>query len=106
VTISAFRAGRLRNWQQRRKERFSASPINVLRHPGVAWQPRRTRLARPCCRCSCQRDAEGEDKETASLAEAMESLDNRREGAPFKSAEMLECAKGQGDDAAPAHGNY
>jgi hypothetical protein len=48
--------------------------------------------------------AEGDDEETASLAEAMECLDKRAGGKPFKSADVLEWAAGEGDDARAIRG--
>ena len=44
-------------------------------------------------------DVEGEDEETSSLAEAMECLDRRAKGAPFRSADVLQWANGEDDDA-------
>jgi hypothetical protein len=44
-------------------------------------------------------DAEGDDEETSSLAEAMECLDRRAKGAPFKSADVLHWTNSEDDDA-------
>jgi hypothetical protein len=44
-------------------------------------------------------DAEGDDEETSSLAEAMGCLDRRAKGAPFKSADVLQWTTSEDDDA-------
>jgi hypothetical protein len=47
---------------------------------------------------------EGDDEETASLAEAMECLDKRAKGKPFKSADVLEWASSEDNDARAIRG--
>ena len=44
-------------------------------------------------------DAEGDDEETSSLAEAMECLDRLAKGKPFKSADVLQWTTSEDDDA-------
>jgi hypothetical protein len=44
-------------------------------------------------------EVEAEDEETASLAEAMECLDRRSNGTPFKSADVFGWTSGEDDDA-------
>jgi hypothetical protein len=44
-------------------------------------------------------DVGAEDEETSSLAEALQCLDKRAKGAPFKSADVLTWASGEDDDA-------